>query len=273
MGKIAVCLAGGLVWATGALAQTIAMSGNPYLPIVARNVFGLNPIPTNTGPPVDATLPKITPNGITDILGQLEVLFKVAPKPGEKDAKEQSYVLTEGQQQDDIEVVHIDQKESLVTFNNHGTVQEIPLANAPSLSTPAPAPGSGGGGGGGIIPTRLLGNRPNPGTGGGSMVTRFGGQNGRGQVTIGGNNPAANNNSGMGGSSGYGGTASTQTKTGFGGQQTQAAQPALSPEEQMVLIANQHAQTGLPIYPPTPYDEEAGVPSSPTSTTTGTTRH
>ncbi len=269
MGKIAVCLAGGLVLATGARAQTLAMSGNPYLPIVVRNVFGLNPIPTNVPTADDAQLPKITLTGITDILGQVQALFKATPKPGQKDAKEQSYILSEGQQQDDIEVVSISEQDSLVTFNNHGTVQEIPLANAPAAGTPTPAAGGGGGSKAGIIPTRLLGNRPNPQMGGGGMITHFGGQNGRGQVTIGGNNTAANNNSGMGGGSTYGGTASTQTQTGFGSNAGQQAQPALSPQDQMVLMAAQHAQTGLPIYPPTPYDQEAGVP---TPTTTGTTK-
>jgi len=269
MGKIAVCLTGGLVLATGAPAQTLAMSGNPYLPIVARNVFGLNPIPTNTTTPDEAQLPKITLTGITDILGQVQALFKASPKPGQKDAKEQSYILSEGQQQDDIEVVSINEQDSLVTFNNHGTVQEIPLVNAPAAGTPTPAAGGGGGNKAGIIPTRLLGNRPNPEMGGGGMITRFGGQNGRGQVTIGGNNSANNNNSGMGGGSTYGGTASTQTKTGYPGQQTQ---PALSPEDQMVLMAAQHAQSGLPIYPPTPYDQEAGVPSFPPMPTPTTTR-
>lgn len=278
LGKLAVCLAGGLVLATVAPAQTLAVSGNPYLPIVVRNVFGLNPIPTNVPGADDAAqLPKITPKGITDILGQLQVLFNVAPKPGQKDAKEESYILGEGQQQDDIEVVRIDEKESMVTFNNHGTVQALPLANAPSLSTPAPAAGGGGGGGPGIIPTRLGGNRPGPG--GGGQVIHFGGQGGRGQVTIGGNNP----NSGMGGSPTSGGT-STQTKTGFGGyssgQQAQAAQTGLSAEDQMVLMTHQHLQaqqSGDPssaLYPPTPFDPEAGInpPALPTTTTSRRTR-
>jgi len=269
LGKIAVCLAGGLVLCTGARAQNVALAGNPYQPIVVRNVFGLNPIPISTNPPVDTTLPKITPNGIMSIFGQLQVLFKVAPKPGEKDAKEQSYVLSEGQQQDDIEVVHIDEKESLVTFNNHGTVQELPLANAPALNTPAPGPG-GGGGGGGVLPTRLGGNRPGPGMGGGSPVTRFGGQ-GRGPGSPGGNPMNAGmgnnyNNAGMGGNSQLGSAVvpsrfSRNATTGYTGQPQ--AQSALSPDDQMVLMAAQRAQalqnnpTTAPLFPPTPYDPEA----------------
>ncbi len=264
LGKLAVCLAGGLVLATGAPAQNLAFSGNPYLPIVTRNVFGLNPVPTNVPTADDATLPKITLTGITDILGQMQALFKVAPKPGAKDAKEQSYILSEGQQEDDIEVVRIDEKESLVTFNNHGTVQELPLANAPSSKTPAPAGGGGGGGGGaGIIPARLRGNRPDPG--GAGQVIHFGGQNGRGQVTIGGNNTAANNNSGMGGGP-------TQ---GRGGMTQQTAPSELSAEDQAVLMAAQHRQAlqnndpSAAIYPPTPFDAQAGIPAT---SVTGTTK-
>ena len=76
------------------------------------------------------------------IFGQLQVLFKVAgtAKPGQP-AKDEFYILSEGQRQDEIEVIHIDEKASLVTFNNHGTVQEIPLANAPAVSTPMPGAG------------------------------------------------------------------------------------------------------------------------------------
>ncbi len=269
LGKLAVCLAGGLVLAAGAPAQNLVVSGNPYLPIVVRNVFGLNPIPTNVPGADDAQLPKITPKGITDILGQLQVLFNVAPKPGQKDAKEESYILSEGQQQDDIEVVHIDEKESLVTFNNHGIVQELPLANAPSLSTPAPAAGGGSGGGAGIIPPRFGANRPTQG--GAGQVIHFGGQSGRGQVTIGGNN----NNSGTGGNPMAGGGSTL----GRGGVTTQQTAPnEMSAENQAVLITAQHlqaAQNNNPaaiIYPPTPYDAEAGLPPMPTPPTGRTTR-
>ena len=143
LGKIVVCLAGGLVLNAGARADDVVLPNNPYAPIVVRNVFGLNPPQpvdpnaTQADPP-----PKITPNGIMSIFGQLQVLFKVAgtAKPGQP-AKDESYILSEGQRQDEIEVIQIDEKASLVTFNNHGTVQEIPLAkaNAPAVNTPPAA--------------------------------------------------------------------------------------------------------------------------------------
>ena len=138
LGKIAVCLASGLVLNAGARAADAVSTDNPYGPIVVRNVFGLNPpLPADAGQPADPP-PKITPNGIMSIFGHLQVLFKVAPKAGQPGAKEESYILSEGQRQDEIEVIQIDEKASLVTFNNHGTVQELPLAkaNAPAVNTP-----------------------------------------------------------------------------------------------------------------------------------------
>ena len=117
-GTILVCLAGGLALNANLRADDVVLSpGNPYAPVVARNLFGLNP-PT----PVDTTVadatppPKITPNGIMSIFGQLQVLFKVAgtAKPG-KPAVDDDYILSEGQRQDDIEVVKIDEKAGSVT--------------------------------------------------------------------------------------------------------------------------------------------------------------
>jgi hypothetical protein len=139
LGKIVLCLASGLVLNTGARADDSVLPNNPYVPIVVRNVFGLNPAPTNDAANTQEPPPKITPNGIMSIFGQLQVLYKVAgtAKAGQP-AKDDSYILSEGQRQDDIEVIHIDEKTSLITFNNHGTVQELPLANAPKISTPPP---------------------------------------------------------------------------------------------------------------------------------------
>jgi hypothetical protein len=116
----------------------------PYTGIVARNMFALVPMPPavtndpaiNSDPP-----PKITPNGIMTIFGRDQVLFKVTkkPQPGQQ-AKEDSYVLAEGERQDDIEVVKIDRLNGIVTFNNHGTVQELPLV---AVNTGGPATGPG----------------------------------------------------------------------------------------------------------------------------------
>jgi hypothetical protein len=134
---IAVCFAGGLALAGSLRANEVVLPGNPYAVVVTRNIFGLNPPPVVDPNAVVVEPPvKIIPNGIMTILGQLQVLFKVAAKPGSKD-KDANYILTEGQSQDDIEVVKINEKAGSVTFNNHGIVQELPLIVASPTSTPS----------------------------------------------------------------------------------------------------------------------------------------
>jgi len=138
VGTIATCLAAGCLLNSSLRAQDEALPGNPYAVVVIRNIFGLNPPPPvdpNANKPAEPPV-KVVPNGIMSIFGQLQVLFKVAAKPGGKDA---TYMLTEGQSQDDIEVIKIDEKAASVTFNNHGVVQELPLVVTPPSSTPAVA--------------------------------------------------------------------------------------------------------------------------------------
>src|SRR5208282_3259482 len=152
VGKFCLCLAGGLALHAGLRAADPVSPGNPYAPIATRNVFDIKPPPLvdpNQAPAEPP--PKITPNGITSVFGHLQVLFKVAvpAKPGQP-AKDQCYILSEGQAQDDIEVTKIDEKAGLVTFNNHGTVQELPLIVGTASGPPAPA--SGGPGPGPNIP-------------------------------------------------------------------------------------------------------------------------
>ena len=214
VGKIAIWLAGGLALSAGAQADTIASADNPYTPIVTRNIFGLNAIQateTTSDPP-----PKITLNGIMSIYGKAQVLFKVAGtgKPGQP-AKDQSYILSESQRQDDIEVMRIDDQANVVTFNNHGTVQEIPLAAAPVVTAAVPGPG----GPGGQVPRSRFGRQagvPGGGMGGnqnGEGMNRIGGGVGPNRG-MGGNNPGQNSISpGMGGSSAYGGGSTYQSSS------------------------------------------------------------
>jgi hypothetical protein len=189
-GKILICLAGGFALNATALADDAALPGNPYAPVVVRNIFGLNPPPPpGSETPVDATPPpKITPNGIMTILGELQVLFKVANPAGPgKPAGDSDYILSEGQRQDDIEVVKIDEKGGVVTFNNHGTVQELPLVATSS------GPATGGN------PTTSFPTTPGGGRGFGNNFSGrggegFGGRN-RGYGNSGGNNSGGMNNS------------------------------------------------------------------------------
>jgi hypothetical protein len=122
----------------------------PYSAIVARNMFSLVPIPPPPPPPppeVDPP-PKITPNGIMTIFGKNQALFKVADKakPGQPQ-KDTSHVLSEGEREDDIEVVKIDLENNTITFNNHGVVQELAVVDAggaPGGPGGAAGPGPGG---------------------------------------------------------------------------------------------------------------------------------
>ena len=254
--KMVVCLASGLV-------LNISLgAGNPYEPIAARNICGLNP-PQPQNIPTPDPPSKITLNGVMDIFGTAQALFyvDVPPRPP-LPATQKSYILSEGQRQDDIEVTHIDEKKGLVTFNNHGVVQEIPLVKAAPITTPTPVVMNPGG------PAMNAGFAGRGGPGG------FGGPGGGGNLSRFGNNPGQNRNLGNdGGNAGQ----NNFGNAGPGGANVGQTQPQsqLSPEEQMIMIAAQKAQAkqaGDPIwkiFPPTELDEAAGTvntapPAAPT---------
>jgi hypothetical protein len=249
IGKIAICLAGGLALCTVAHAGSVTPN-NPYAPIVVRNVFDLNPPQpvdqTPTEPP-----PKITPNGIMTIFGSPQALFKAASpaKPGQP-AKDISYILSEGQRQDDIEVVRIDEKDGIVTFNNHGTVQEIPLTAAPALTAPASfAPNP--------VPAMFA-----PMNAGNNHGENFGGRFGRNRGGQSGQNNGGGNFNG-----GYSGSTYNNSSSGNSNLQNVPAPPQIDPDTQKAMIVAQHLQAqqaGDPIsriYPPTDLDEAAGIVS------------
>ena len=220
------------------------MTGNPYALIVARNIFGLNPPPPPVDPNAQPAEPavKITPNGIMSIFGQWQVLFKTSG--GDKD---QSYMLAEGQRQDDIEVVKIDEKTGIITFNNHGVMEKLPLANAPSTAAPPiPAAGFNPVAGSGISFPIVPGSARNDGRNGFNPFNR-GGNTGGGQ------NNGANNNLPVSGGS-Y--------------NNPQQPEATMDPDVQQVLIVANHLkalQDGDPtaqIYPVTDADAVAGIPSN-----------
>ena len=145
-GKMIASLALAAVVSGAARAAEGSPSGNPYAAVVARNIFGLVPIPVSNAaeelPPPEPP-PKITPNGIMSIFGKLQVLFKVPGKPvAGQPAKDESYVLCEGERQDEIEVQKIDEKAGTVTFNNHGVIQELALVVG-AATGPVGGPGGG----------------------------------------------------------------------------------------------------------------------------------
>jgi hypothetical protein len=246
-----ICLAGVLVSSALARAGDSQIPGslppgNPYGSIVKRNVFGLNPIPppqisdTPSGPPP----PKITLTGIMTIFGPPEALFKVSGvvRPG-KPPQDESYIFIEGEAQDDVEVTTIDTNKDIVTFNNHGVVQAIPLTAGVATTGSAPPSPTFARPFGGRFPGRGIG--PGGPGGPGGFQRQFGNGNNDGS------HPAVGPPSGLSG------------------------------DDQQALIAAQHAmavQQGDPnaaLFPPSPYDKDAtdlgNQPTPDTSPTTPTT--
>ena len=256
----------GMILSPTARCQDANLPDRPYDSIIARNMFGLLPIPTvdpHANDPVDPP-PKITPTGIMTIFGRDQALFKVSntAKPGQP-AKDNAYVLSEGERQDDIEVTKIDHVDGMITFNNHGTVQELPLV---------PVKDSGGSSGGlpagfagspgtiprpGMfprpIPSRTLTIPPSPGS------------------TFGMGNPNGNGNgNGMGYPSGNGGGNGSSALTAFGGSQVNANRvyqpeedPSITPEQSVILMEAQrmkYLQDGnqkmATMIPPTPLTQQ-----------------
>ena len=130
-GKTVVLALGGVLLCTGAEAvssgaSSSAGAGSPYTGIVERNVFNLHD-PPKPPDPADLIkkdpLPKLTLTGITTILGK-KVTFLTIPatKPG---GTPQSFMLAEGQAQEEIEVQQIDEKAGVVKVLNHGEAQTL----------------------------------------------------------------------------------------------------------------------------------------------------
>ncbi len=275
---MAVCLAGGLVAGAGlraagpaagpatapAVVATAAVTAapaanpsldNPYAAIVARNIFGLVPPPPPPSPEETAekNLPKITLTGIMSELDQSQALFKVGAKPGVGN-KEQFYTLSEGERQDDIEVVKIDPVKGVVTFDNHGFTQEIPLTEGQASGGPGATPASSP-----MMPPPLA-SRAGGGNNGGGGFTQFG-------ASSGGPNVAANAN----GTPGFnGGADSNPDAAPANSLQSHIYQPqpsTLTPEESVILLeANRAALMNNPHPPYSP----SLLPTSPlTKFTTG----
>jgi hypothetical protein len=189
-----------LLFSAGAWAQdAAAASDKPYASIVARNMFGLLPVPpppTNDPAASADPPPKITPNGIMTIFGKLQALFKVAGKgQAGQPPKDESYVLSEGERQDDIEVVKINEADGIVTFDNHGAIQALPLVAASNSTAPGGGPGGPPPARGAGFPGQAPGKPPmspaqraalpggpagqnlNPGNGGNAGLPNLGGNN------------------------------------------------------------------------------------------------
>jgi len=265
-----IYLAGGLALAGVSRADGPIAPGNPYTAIADRNIFGLVPIPPPESQEDKTPPPKITVTGIMTIFGPREALFKVAGVFKAGRTQDESYILEEGQAQDDVEVMAIDEKKRTVTFNNHGVVQEIPLVagvatggSQPSGPTGGPGPTFGRRRGfqfGGGNPRSLLNNyQPYNGAG-----NSFNPVNGYNQANSYNGNAYNGYNSGSGINNLFG----SPQNTGAHVIDTSYSDPMLqgqniSAEDQAALIAANHQQAiqqGSPtanLFPPTQFDEQA----------------
>ena len=142
---------GGFLLVSAALGLTPNSFASPYQGIVDRNVFGLKPMPPAVRPEdIKPPAPDLNLTGITTILGNKRALLKVPAKPPKQ--KEESYILTEGQSEGDIEVLTIDEVAGTVKVMNHGVAQTLDFsintkggvgsAGPTAMGSPATAQGS-----------------------------------------------------------------------------------------------------------------------------------
>jgi hypothetical protein len=174
-------------------------------------------------------------------------------------AKEQSFILTEGQREGQIEVLEIDEKLGSIKFNNFGTVVTLTLEkdgaklpNTPPVALPPP----------GVMPPNPVGFAPPaaaaaPYAPPGGTVTSIGGSS-AGLKSI----PTRTLRLPAAGGPG----AALQPGTGV--QPQAAGQPApLSHEEQMILMEVEREQhkndTSYPPPPPTLLNPSANKPAAP----------
>jgi len=243
-------------------------ASNPYLGISERNIFHLNPPPAPPDP-VAAKLPppKLFLTGICTLGGAKRALLKTAPQPGAKgpDAgKEHSYTIMEGNREDGIDVLAIDERLGTVKVRFENEVSTLNFKdNAVATVNPvAPPPGTPPAGAPGFSPGKPAAPGPvPPGARGFSP-----GMPGMGSAANPpGNLPTAMNP--LGGTSGLGGGIPGAMGAYAGGPgmaspvmpgvpSPAATTPAMTSEEQAVLIELNRetlkaTDPGAPPFPPT----------------------
>jgi hypothetical protein len=132
LGKVSIVLSLPALANISLAATGESPANNPYAMISSRNVFGLLPPPPLDSPaPVTASTPapaQIALKGITSLFGPPEVLFVASEPPSpEHAASAKSYILSQGDQADGIEVKAVNEQTGAATFVNHGIIQEIRL--------------------------------------------------------------------------------------------------------------------------------------------------
>jgi hypothetical protein len=143
--KILLCLAAGLSFGWCAQAVVDDPAASYYRGIPQRNIFGLKPpvaAPQPTAPPV--ALPKLVLTGITTILDNKRALLKVLPPSGAgQPAKEVSLILTEGQREEGVQVLEINERVGSVKVNNSGSVMTLTFEkDGPKLQNVPGLPGA-----------------------------------------------------------------------------------------------------------------------------------
>jgi len=214
---------------------------HPYKSIVDRNSFSLlpptPPQPVNVPPPPSNV--KLT--GISTLFGVKKAMLMVQDTsgPGKTD---KSVILREGQKEDQIEVISIDEQGGIVKINNAGVVSDLsfeangvklpslPVAASTQPANAIPAPASTPGA---PSPTMTGVPQPRPASGLRQIPTRH--------LRL----PSGRT---IGGSS----------------SDSSSAKPAISPEEQQILMeASRAANPDQPPLPPTDLSDMLGT-SPPT---------
>jgi hypothetical protein len=115
-------------WVVALVGASIISSAwsQEYASIAHRNLFGLREpaIEIITAPP--PVVPTVTLTGIVTILGRKQAFLTVQPV-ARQDSKTgpQSFILNEGQAQDEIQVLEIDERAGRVKINNHGVILNL----------------------------------------------------------------------------------------------------------------------------------------------------
>ena len=126
-------------WLVALVGTSIVSSGwsHEYASIAHRNLFGLRePIVVIIDPP-PPVVPTVTLTGIVTILGRKQAFLTVQPVP-RQDSKTgpQSFILNEGQAQDEIQVLEIDERVGRVKINNHGVILNLAFEKTGSFTLP-----------------------------------------------------------------------------------------------------------------------------------------
>jgi len=157
--SLAVAL-GGILLSVLVRADVPGPAGNPYQVIVDRNGFGLKPTPpppTNAAPTNPVAPANIKFTGITsDPAGGRKAWMVIPAQPG-KGSNAQYLTMAEHEKQGDIEVIEINEKDSIVKILNAGQPVELNFKDY-GMATPPPPAATGPG-----VPHGVPGAVPAPG--------------------------------------------------------------------------------------------------------------